>query len=444
MRVLLVVGALVVLEGGDGRVEQRVGLRVAAGDDDVALVELEAHPAVDALLGVVDEGLQREALGAPPVAVVDHAGVARHEVVLEVGDFAVERDRFDGAVGAQQDGAARGFIAAAALHADVAVFHQVEAADAVLAAELVELGEQLVRLHAGAVDGDQVPLLEFQVDVFGGIGRGLRRHGPAPHGFLGLGGGVLEVAAFEGDVQQVGVHRVGRTALLVLHLDGDAVLFGVGEQLLARQQVPLAPRGDDLHARHQRVVAEFEADLVVALAGGAVRDGLGAGGAGDLDLALGDQRTGDGGAEQVLALINRVGAEHREDEVAHELFAQVVDEDVLGLDAELERLGARGLELFALAEVGGEGDHFALVGVLQPLQDDRSVQPAGVGEHYFIDVAHAVFLFPAVLPVRTPVRTVSVLRISPGCGRAPGIPSAPSARAGGSRPRPTPPTAGRR
>ena len=42
------------------------------------------------LLRVVDQRLQRLALRAPPVAVVDQAGVARHQVVLEVRDFAVE------------------------------------------------------------------------------------------------------------------------------------------------------------------------------------------------------------------------------------------------------------------------------------------------------------------------------------------------------------------
>ena len=55
----------------------------------------------------------------------------------------------------------------------------------------------------------------------------------------------------------------------------------------------------------------------------------------------------------------RVGAEHREDEVAHELLAQVLDEDVLGLDAEHLGLVARRLELLALAEVGGEGHDLA-------------------------------------------------------------------------------------
>ena len=51
------------------------------------------------------------------------------------------------------------------------------------------------------------------------------------------------------------------------------------------------------------------------------------------------------------------------------------------LDAHLLSLGARGLELLALAEVGGEGDHLAAVGILEPLEDDGGVEAAGVREH---------------------------------------------------------------
>ena len=121
-------------------------------------------------------------------------------------------------------------------------------------------------------------------------------------------------------------------------------------------------------------------------------DGIGAGFVDDLDQALGDQRPRDRGAEQVFALIHGVGAEHRENEVAHEFLAQVVDVDLFGLDAELQRLGARRLEFLALTEVGGESYHLALVGVLQPFQDDRGVEAAGIGEYYFLDVAHGVWV----------------------------------------------------
>jgi hypothetical protein len=103
----------------------------------------------------------------------------------------------------------------------------------------------------------------------------------------------------------------------------------------------------------------------------------------DLDQALGDQRAGDGGAEQIDALVHGVGAEHREHEVADELLAQVLDENLL--DAEHLRLAPGRLEFVALAEVGGEGHDLAVVGLLQPLEDDRGVEPARIGEHHLVD-----------------------------------------------------------
>src|SRR5205814_8984808 len=74
-----------------------------------------------------------------------------------------------------------------------------------------------------------------------------------------------------------------------------------------------------------------------------------------------------------------VGAEHREIEIADEVLAQFVDEDLLDSD----QLGffARGFQLLALAQIGGEGDNFAAIRLLQPAQDDRGVEPARIGQH---------------------------------------------------------------
>ena len=58
-----------------------------------------------------------------------------------------------------------------------------------------------------------------------------------------------------------------------------------------------------------------------------------------------------------------------------------------GLMPSSQRLLARGLELLALAEIGGEGHHLAAIGGLQPFQDDRGVEPAGIGEHHLFHVA---------------------------------------------------------
>jgi len=49
-------------------------------------------------------------------------------------------------------------------------------------------------------------------------------------------------------------------------------------------------------------------------------------------------------------------------------------------------------KIFALAEVGAKGDHFTAVLLLEPAQDHRSVQSAGIGKNHFFDV-HRVTKF---------------------------------------------------
>src|SRR3569833_3092671 len=99
--VLLVVGALVVLEGDERRGVER-GRARPAGDDNVALVQLEPHFALDQLLRLVDQRLEHLAFRREPEAVVDQFGIARHQLVLEMAGAAVERERLDGTVRLQQ------------------------------------------------------------------------------------------------------------------------------------------------------------------------------------------------------------------------------------------------------------------------------------------------------------------------------------------------------
>jgi hypothetical protein len=49
----------------------------------------------------------------------------------------------------------------------------------------------------------------------------------------------------------------------------------------------------------------------------------------------------------------------------------IVDEDMLGLHTGQLGLGARRLELFALAEIGGEGHHLALIGPAAAISGSR-------------------------------------------------------------------------
>ena len=233
---------------------------------------------------------------------------------------------------------------------------------------------------------DRIAVLEVDRDHRRLVGRVLRADGALVDDLVGLDRRVFQDLSLGRRVQQVGIDAERRLAALVLG-DRDLVLLGELQQPGAAGQLPFAPRGDDLDVGLQRVIAELEAHLVVALAGRAMRHRIGADLFGDLDLALRDQRAGDRGAEQILALVQRVGAEHREDEVAHEGLAQIVDEDFL--HAEHLGLLPRRAEFLALAEIGGEGDHLAAIGHLQPAQDHAGVEPAGIGEHDLLHILHA-------------------------------------------------------
>ena len=160
--------------------------------------------------------------------------------------------------------------------------------------------------------------------------------------------------------------------------------LGVGDLFLTRLDVPLPPRGDDGHIGREVLDRQLEPDLIVALAGAAVGDGVGALFLGDLDEALGDARPRVARAEQVL-LVRGAGLHGRDDVIVNVLVRQVEH-------VELRRAGLDGLlfqtvELAGLADVAGHGDDFAVIVVfLQPGDDDGRIQTAGVSKDDFFDI----------------------------------------------------------
>src|SRR5665647_819318 len=172
--------------------------------------------------------------------------------------------------------------------------------------------------------------------------------------------------------------------------------FGVGHKLLAAQQIPLAPRRNDLDVRIERIGAQLETHLVVALAGGTMGNRIGIGFTCNLDQALGNQWACYGSAEQIFALVNGIGMEHGKNEIAHEFLAQVVD--INFLHAEFFGFFARRFQLFTLADVSGKRHYLALIDVCQPRQDDRGIQTARVGKHYFANISFLGFIHYFTFP----------------------------------------------
>ena len=94
----------------------------------------------------------------------DQHGVG--ETVAQMDEVAVESELLDELVGGVEDGHARGFVDAAALHADEAVLDDVDPSDAVATADLVELADHLERRTLFAVEGDGNAGLEADRDRF--------------------------------------------------------------------------------------------------------------------------------------------------------------------------------------------------------------------------------------------------------------------------------------
>ena len=102
--------------------------------------------------------------------------------------------------------------------------------------------------------------------------------------------GVFKVKALMRKVPKVLVLRI---VGLVCYLQGHIVRLGVLYLLFPGLDLPLPPRGDDRHLGGEVLYCKLETHLIVAFAGGAVSDGGCAGGVGDIDLMLGDERAGE-------------------------------------------------------------------------------------------------------------------------------------------------------
>ncbi len=155
--------------------------------------------------------------------------------------FAIQRDGFDGPVRLEHNGAARGFVTTARLHAHVAVFDDVRPANAVGAPQGVEPLQHSSGRETLVIDGHDVTLAKGQLDVLRFVRRRFWRHAPAPHVFLGFSPGLFQHAPLIGDMQQIGVHRIGRFFLLAGEIDGYRMLGTIGHQGIPRSQIPLSP-----------------------------------------------------------------------------------------------------------------------------------------------------------------------------------------------------------
>src|SRR5262249_749830 len=259
--------------------------------------------------------------------------------------------------------------------ADEAIFDKIEPPDAVGTAELIELPEQRSRRRLLSVNGNRITALEINRDVGRLVRRLLGIDRAGENVIRNVLRGIFQNLPFRGRMQQIGVNGEWPLASLSPR---DLDEFG------ARGPRPPPPRRDHRYMGLERIVGQFKANLIVAFAGRAMRNSIGTDFLRYFDLFLRDQRSRDRRAKQILAFVKRVCPKHREYVVAHEFFAQVLNEDVFLFDAEERRLLPGRLELLTLTEIGCKGDDLAAIDGLQPLQNNRGIEPAGIGENDFL------------------------------------------------------------
>ncbi len=186
--------------------------------------------------------------------------------------------------------------------------------------------------HGHAVDGHGVAALEVHGEDGGLIRRILRRDGALVDEFGGLDGRVLQHLPSEDECNRLASTLNGASPRLSLAI-GIWCFSAKSISASRLRELPFAPGGDDGDVGLERVIGHLEADLVVPLPVAPWQTASAPTLRAMSIWVLAISGRAIGGAEQVLALIDRVGPEHREDVVADELLAQVLDEDVLGLDA---------------------------------------------------------------------------------------------------------------
>ena len=100
--------------------------------------------------------------------------------------------------------------------------------------------------------------------------------------------------------------------------------LGIGNQSLARIEVPEPPRCDHLNSGPQCIVSEFEAYLVIPFPGRSVGHGIGLLSYGNVDLSLGDERPCDRCPQEIRTLVNRIGPQHGKDIMLDKFFPEVI------------------------------------------------------------------------------------------------------------------------
>ncbi len=338
---------------------------------------MQPHPDVSGYepLGALHIGVEVGPVGGEPKAVVDHVGVFLGDAGLGAGLVLGQGHGFQRGMGRVQHRGRRAFVDLPGLDAHQPVLHVVDAPHAVGTGQSVQVTDQIGPGHGLAVHRRGHAALEMNLDAGRFIGCAGHGTGPGVGVFGGFQPGVLQFSSLHAPAPQV---LVGGEPAAV-GVDGQVARLAVFD-LFIPAHAPVTYGSDDLDVRPQRGDADLQPDLVVALAGAAVGDGVGVVLPRRLHQVTGDQRPSQGRGQRILFLVDRPGLKGREQELVHQGFPAIDGQGFHGAD--LQRPLADGLQVHH-AQVNGQGDYVGVVLLLQPRDRHGGVQSTAVGQHDF-------------------------------------------------------------
>ena len=298
--------------------------------------------------------------------------------------FLVNRDHFQMLVSEVQNGSARRLVNTAILHAHQTILNDVDNANAVLAAQLVKLLDNLRNFHLLAINGNGNASFKIDGHIRRLVGCLHRRHAHFQEAFffvLRLVRRIFQVKTLMGQMPQVLILGI---AGLARNLQRNIMRFGVIDLLVAGLDIPLAPRGDNLQIGSETLDSKLKTHLVVALARCAVNHGIGTFCQRNLGQLLTNHRACKRSAQQVSFILGIHLQRGNDNLIAH--FVNQIGHDKLR-SARCQRLLFQALKLISLAHVTGNGNNLGVVIVfLQPRNDNRRIQATGVRQDNLFDV----------------------------------------------------------
>ena len=195
-------------KGSDGFVIQ--GIRGGGAClDDISLVKFEFHFAGYIFLSAFYESLDSLAQRGKPFSFIHDLCEFIAHIKLRSGGFTIQDQLFQLLMSFIKDGSAGSLVNAAGFHAYHTVFHDIHDADAVLAAQLVQLADDIGNLHFFTVDAGGGSFFKGHGYIFGFIGRFFRSGSQYEQMLIvRLIGRILQLQSFMADVPQVTVTAV--------------------------------------------------------------------------------------------------------------------------------------------------------------------------------------------------------------------------------------------